>query len=302
MTQRPALSLGRSSLRLGSVSGIDVRVHFLWFLLPLVLVRFGSEPLQQMAWLVVIFGAVFLHELGHSLVAQHFGIRVLEITFWPLGGMARMSEIPENSRTEMLIAIAGPLVNFALALLSLTVIFAALLLDALWLAVPAAFFLKINLMLGGFNLIPAFPMDGGRVLRAYLGRKEDWVTATERAVRVGRYVALVMVFLAVLAGMWVVPLIAAFVWFAGAQELMAVRMRHGLGLFGRFTGTEPPPRPASAEVWPAGASAARSGAESEGAQRPGVWSTPGVPRTGGFSESDVQELERFRGRVVPPSD
>ena len=116
------------SIKIGKVLGITVRVH--WLFLPVAAAAwvwssragdprspFGTGVLQLALWVAVLFGVVFLHELGHSLVARHFGIRVLDITLWPLGGMARMSEIPEDAKVESLIAIAGPLVNFALAAL-----------------------------------------------------------------------------------------------------------------------------------------------------------------------------------------
>ncbi|MCB0000786.1 MAG: site-2 protease family protein, partial [Anaerolineales bacterium] len=174
-----------------------------------------------------------LHELGHSIVAQSFGIRVLDITFWPLGGMARMSQIPENSRIEGLIAIAGPAVNFVLAGASLTFL---LLPGIAGSAVGdlALVFLLFNVALGGFNLIPAFPMDGGRVLRAILGRKGDWVRATEGAVRVGRFFALLMFLSFFVTWNPVLPLIALFVWWTGQQELLAVRLRHATAGFGPF--------------------------------------------------------------------
>jgi Zn-dependent protease len=300
-----------SSLSLGRVFGIQVRVHYLWFLVPLLFVQLGN-PIVGLLVLLALFGAVFLHELGHSLVAQHFGIRVIDITFWPLGGMARMTHIPEDSKVEGLIAIAGPAVNFVLASLSLVaaMLFAVAGLDSM--AAAAALFIKINLVLGVFNLIPAFPMDGGRILRAFLGRKRDWVTATEMAVKTGRYIALAMVVFALTrpTQLCVVPLIAAFVWFAGGQELFAVRVRHGLSPFGNLfgddaTGTGPSARPGG----PGGAwTRARQAFETEGGpavepgpRRPEAWPAPedrrelGHPGRG-FTDEDIDEMERFRGR------
>ncbi len=300
-TLRDPFAFGRSSLRLGSVFGIEVRAHFLWLMLAMVL-AFVSPPF--LAYVLVLFLAVFLHELGHSLVAQHYGIHVVEITFWPLGGMARMTEIPEDPRIETNIAIAGPLVNFALAALSLLALFLSLGVGFGGAANAALNFLGINMMLGVFNLIPAFPMDGGRVLRAYFGRTQDWVRATERAVRIGRIVAGTLVVLSFFLPVWtcMIALIAAFVWFAGAQELHAVRMRHGLSPFGGFSqpGAAPPPRPTAAEFREPRTHGPES---SEGtAQRPHNWQGPEVRHSGGFSEAEVAELERFRGRLKPPTD
>ncbi len=201
--------------------------------------------------ILLLFGLVFLHELGHSLVAQALGIRVLDITFWPLGGMARMSEIPENARTEALIAIAGPAVNFLLAGLAAPLFLltsgaapdlsipgtagGAPLLSAL-----LGLFIWINLALGLFNLVPAFPMDGGRILRAFLGRRGNWVEATARAVRVGRFFALAMVIGGIALGHCMLPIVGIWLWWVGGQELMAVRVRHGLFPFGNLFGRRPP--------------------------------------------------------------
>src|SRR5262249_7240342 len=144
--------------------------------------------------LVTLFGIVLLHEMAHSVVAMRFGLRVVDITLWPLGGMARMAEIPESSRIEGWIAIAGPALNFVLAAIALPFCLWSQVSDAagprlqLW---AYALFVS-NLMMGAFNLLPAFPMDGGRILRAFLGRKGDWVLATERAVNVGRAVAFLL--------------------------------------------------------------------------------------------------------------
>jgi Zn-dependent protease len=172
---------------------------------------------------------VLLHEFGHSIVAQHFGLRVVDITLWPLGGMARMEQIPESTKIELLVAIAGPLVNFFLAavgfvaMVSLGSVHAgnlspfALLSDdsvsqqILW------GFVRVNLILGTFNLLPAFPMDGGRVLRALFGLWGDWVRATELAVSVGRVFAVLLVLAGIFFNQYIgfgAPLIGLFVWWA----------------------------------------------------------------------------------------
>jgi hypothetical protein len=230
------------------------------------------------------------------VVAQHFGIRVVDITFWPLGGMARMSQIPEDSRVEGWIAVAGPLVNFALAALTVPLLLVPPI------APFATYFVAANLVLGTFNLVPAFPMDGGRVLRAWLGRRGDWLGATEEAVRVGRFVALAMV-VAGFAWNPVLLLIAVFVWWAGGQELATVRMRHmGAPAFGfgplraifeqaaaagqaqaRAQHQAPPREPRAATVDPGPAAPPR---------RP---VGPDAPEGRGWSEQDLERLERFPG-------
>lgn len=291
-----------SSFRLGEVLGITVRVHWMWFLVPILLLPAGGAAALVM--LVVLFGSVFLHEMGHSLVARHYGIQVLDITFWPLGGMARMSELPEDSKIEGAIAIAGPLVNFALAALCLPAIIGLGLVGLEGLSLFAINFAVINLMLGLFNLIPAFPMDGGRVLRAYLARTRDWVTATEMAVKTGRIAAVVMVIAALVflvkgPSLCMLPLIAAFVWYAGARELWAVRLRHGYSPFGGipdaspFAGSEPPAAWTESEVRSERSEPFRPDSAGLPRRRPGR----------GFSEEELRELERFHGRLQrrPPS-
>jgi stage IV sporulation protein FB len=181
--------------------------------------------------LCAVFASVLAHELGHALTARHFRIGTRDITLLPIGGVARLERDPDNPRHELAIALAGPIVN---ALLFLLFGVLALLvhgfqpLSAENLA--SAPFLErlagINFVLAAFNLLPAFPMDGGRALRAALSLKWGALRATEAATRLGRVLA---VGLGVL-GLFVNPmlvLIAAFVWFAGGRELAGVQARHG---------------------------------------------------------------------------
>lgn len=295
-----------SSFKVARVFGIDVRVHSSFLLLMIGVTWFqsreGGDVLGTLAYLLVLFGIVLLHELGHSLVARHYGVRVLDITFWPLGGMARLESMPENPKIELWIALAGPLVNFALAALAAPVAIAGwvlrdeghVLLQALW--PPFAIFCAINLMLGTFNLIPAFPMDGGRVLRALIGFGTDWLTATRSAVAVGRAFAVLML-LGAVGLLFVSPanavmlvLIALFVWYAGAAELWAVRMRRGEVPGFANVGARaaefrpPPPVRESAEFDPSGA------------RRPTSWGAPAAAK-GPLSERDVAEIERFGGSL-----
>ena len=221
------------SIRLGSIFGIEIKLHWSMPLLLTVFLiglapSFGetyAEGLFTAALLLLALESiVLLHELGHSLVAKAYGLQVIDITFWPLGGMARMSRIPEETKIEATIALAGPLVNLALALLTLPIVMIA---GDSALGGIAWTFVLMNLVLGGFNLLPAFPMDGGRVLRAVLARDGNWLAATERAVRIGRWVALAMVLLALSPyGSFMLIFIAGFVWISGQKELMAMRMRH----------------------------------------------------------------------------
>ena len=289
-----------SSIRLGQVFGITVQIHWMWFLLPLTLVGQGPQALLLgTLGFVALFGIVFLHELGHCLAAKHFGIQVLDITFWPLGGMARMSELPEDPKIEGVIAAAGPLVNFALAAIALP-IYLALGVSGLGAAsFPFQWFIVVNLMLGVFNLVPAFPMDGGRILRAYLARTRDWVTATEMAVKTGRVAAIIMVLAVFLfvkgPSVCIMPLIAGFIWFAGARELWAVRLRHGYSPLGGMPNMSPFGAGQQSETW----------AETDGGPQPSGASFEGEivaeRQPGrGFTAEQLEQLEHYRGRLPRP--
>ncbi len=278
------------SFPIGRLFGITVRAHGLFVVMLLAVMLFW--PRLALA-LPILFGCVLLHELGHSLVAQRFGLKVLDITLWPLGGMARMSTIPEVPRTEALIASAGPAVNFALALVALPLLLAPEPFLPL-----VQFFLAVNVLMGAFNLLPAFPMDGGRLLRAWLGRTRDWVSATERAVRVGRWFALLMLLAWPLMHFnLVLPLIAVFIWFTGSQELMGVRLRHGLVPIAPF-GDRTRPEAVLASMFGFGAPPGeRDAPHPDG--RLGARDDEGAPapRGGGYSAADIERLERFPGRL-----
>lgn len=272
---------------LGTLFGIRIWLSrwVLWLVLGIAFLNGMASPglfVPTIAITAAVFGIVLLHELGHSVVAQHFGVRVSHITLWPLGGVAWMEEIPEDPRTEGLIAIAGPAVNFALAALAAPVALVAPHPIVVW-------FLGINLALGTFNLIPAFPMDGGRVLRALLALRYEWLEATEIAVRIGRTVALVGGVVGLMLGHFFAPFIAAYVWFMGQRELFAMRARKLGGAF---------PFQHFAE-------AARRAAAASGAGWERATDTAGAApvheqeasAAGGFSEEDIQRLEQHHGRL-----
>ncbi|MFN0007340.1 MAG: site-2 protease family protein [Planctomycetota bacterium] len=294
------------SIKIGSVLGITIRVHVLLLVLAGFIVFGSGQGVQSAVLLGMIFGIILLHELAHSLVAMHFGLRVVDITLWPLGGMARMSQMPESSRIESLIAIAGPALNFVLAGIGLPFL--------LWTwtsetASPfmtqlAVSFVWGNLLLGGFNLLPAFPMDGGRVLRAFLGRNGNWVRATEQAVAIGRAIGVMLGLLgAVMVVFQVIPfqgflliLVAMFVWWAGAQELLSVRARHGvdpLAAFREFA--------ARATGW-SQTQAASEFARAASGDPPPLRREPASSGAGaagkpdaGFTDEELARLEQFRG-------
>jgi len=171
-------------MTLFSIRGIPVRLHwsFVWLGGGLLLFDALSHGLggaaEALVLGVMVFGSVLLHELGHALTARRFGIGTRDITLYPFGGIAAITAEPRQPRVELAVAVAGPLVNVALAGLGLW---------AWKLGLPGAgIFATINAGMALFNLLPAYPMDGGRVLRAFWSLHQDRVRATLRAIKVGR--------------------------------------------------------------------------------------------------------------------
>ncbi|GER80248.1 MAG: site-2 protease family protein [Anaerolineales bacterium] len=237
------------SLKLFKVKDIDIKVH-MTFVLILIWAAYRwslstGEGIQGavfgVAATLLLFLSVTLHELGHSLQAIKFGVRVKDITLMPMGGLARLDEIPEEPNKELRIALAGPLVNFAIAALLVGV--GALLdaralisLDELQASLGSvswsgllAYLTSANLLLGLFNLIPAFPMDGGRVLRALLAKKMNHVKATQVAAQVGQGLAFLMGLWGFISGSWTLVIIAVFVWMGAGQENQGAQVKHTLG-------------------------------------------------------------------------
>jgi Zn-dependent protease len=182
------------SLRVGSPLGIPVRLHFTFLLLLLwfgfLAYERGGNPFRGMLYVLLLFACVVLHELGHAAMALRFGVRTRQIVLYPIGGVASLERIP-GGKAELLIALAGPAVNLAIAGVLLV---ATVLLGVPALARPEAMvpgrdllpsLLATNVMLFLFNLIPAFPMDGGRVLRAFLAARMHPNRATILAARIG---------------------------------------------------------------------------------------------------------------------
>jgi Zn-dependent protease len=201
--------------RLGRLLGFDVRINPS-FLALLVVVLVATGGLHGVAFVLVAFASVLVHELGHAVVARHLDVRVEGIELGFFGGAARMIDPPKNPGDEIAIAAAGPAVSFAIGGLALvvgTVAGAPLLGTIAW----------INLVLGAFNLLPALPMDGGRILRAALARRMPFERATRLAVTVARWVAGGLAVFAVVQGSLYLFVLAAVVWFMGSRELVLAR-------------------------------------------------------------------------------
>jgi Zn-dependent protease len=202
------------SWRLGRVFGfpVEINISFL-LLLALVFVAYGG--LSGVLVVGLAFASVLLHELGHALVARRLGVHVSGIELSFFGGAAKMVQMPRSADHEIAIAAAGPAVSLVLG-------GAGLGLGALLHAPLFGMIGWINLVLAGFNLIPALPMDGGRILRALLTRKMDFVQATDVAVQVSRVVAVGFGILGLL-GAYQLLVLAPFLWMMGTRERMLAR-------------------------------------------------------------------------------
>src|SRR5215207_5529004 len=229
------------SFKVGRAFGIDVKVHWTFLLL---LAFFGftayqnsgsfASALVTVGIIVALFVCVLLHEYGHSLVAQRLGIEIGDITLLPIGGLARLKSLPEKPWDEVKIAVAGPLVNVVLA----PIFFAVALLLGGSLTTPPdilggvhsagqvfVYLGFINVALVVFNLIPAFPMDGGRVLRGLLATRLGPVRATDISSAVGQFFAAAFFLIGLLGGSILLALIAVFIFFGAGGEAQMVRQR-----------------------------------------------------------------------------
>ncbi len=230
----------RWSWRVGQLAGIPIFVHWTfliligWIAVSHMLNGDGlGAAFQGIAFVLALFGCVVLHELGHALAAKRFGIPTVDITLLPIGGLARLERMPEDPRQELWVAIAGPAVNMVIAALLAVLVVA---LDGIPRSpfrlqfIGSDFFsnlLWVNVMLVVFNLIPAFPMDGGRVLRALLAWSTgDYLRATQTAATIGQGLAILFALLGLFGiGSPMLLFIALFVFLGAQEESRLVQMR-----------------------------------------------------------------------------
>ena len=222
------------NVTLGRVAGIGVTVHWtFWILLAFwTLSGVGSGGLAggavSAAMLAALFGCVVLHELGHALTARAFGIGTKSITLTPLGGIAWLEGMPRHPGKELAIALAGPAVNVVLAAALGAVLVAGSVLAgtdpvaALLGGGALGWLVAMNVALAVFNLLPIFPTDGGRVLRALLGLATDYRTATRWAGRLGQVAAVGLGLLALVTGQWMAALVMGFLFLMAGQEIARV--------------------------------------------------------------------------------
>jgi len=230
------------SWQLGRVLGIPTRIHASF---ALVLVWIGISTWRTahsglavafgVGFALTVFACVLLHEFGHALVARRFGIETTRITLLPVGGLAQLERAPETPRAELWIALAGPAVNLGIAAVLAAVGFGTGLLTLTAaglgtggggiLAIVLSGLLYANLMLGLFNLLPAFPMDGGRVFRAWAQTRYGRLEATRKAATLGRVLALGFGVWGIWASNPVLVLVAVFVYFAARRERQMVELQ-----------------------------------------------------------------------------
>ncbi|MBL7962303.1 MAG: site-2 protease family protein [Flavobacteriales bacterium] len=231
------------SAGLFSFKGIRVFVHWsfsiliAWVVISGLMEGHGWPVIgKQLLMILIVFGCVVLHEFGHALMALRFGIRTKDITLLPIGGLANLERIPEEPRKEFLITIAGPLVNLAIVLVAGAILGYHWVSNAFsmpdenapaW-ATLSGFLVAVNLWMFLFNLIPAFPMDGGRLLRSALASFMDRARATQVAVTVGRVIALIFIAVSFTFRMPMLALVGLFVYLAAGAENRNVRTQHVL--------------------------------------------------------------------------
>jgi Zn-dependent protease len=233
--------------KIAQVWGIPIKLHVSLLILVVFCLR---SPLDLFSICLLTLGAltsITLHELGHSFVAIKKGCQVREILLTPIGGIAQMASMPGKSRDELLMAAAGPATSLVLA--------AILIIAGIYLPIPpmraelfnprypAGIMVELdsnfvqgigamNLFFAVFNLIPAFPMDGGRILRAGLTPKIGMLRATRIASRIGQAAAIVLAIVGLRSHIYTLPFIAALVYIAAGREYRAVKLREQIGLFG----------------------------------------------------------------------
>jgi Zn-dependent protease len=227
------------SWKLARIAGIDVYVHATFFMLVAWIALIHWNASQNLAavtlgvgFILALFACVVLHEFGHALTAARYGIRTRDITLLPIGGLARLERMPDVPLQELWVALAGPAVNVVIAI----VLFAWLQASGTWNPVErigvatgdfAERVMLANVFLAAFNLLPAFPMDGGRALRALLATRMEYTRATQVAAMVGQGMAILFGFIG-LQGNPILIFIALFVWIGAGQEASMALMKSAL--------------------------------------------------------------------------
>lgn len=224
------------SLKIGKLGGIDVFIHFTFFLLLtwVALIYYSQSEsigaaVASVVFILVVFACVVLHELGHAMTAKRYGIKTRDIILLPIGGVARLEKMPEKPQQELWVALAGPAVNVLIAAVLAGYLFVSnSFTPVTQLAAASGSFIErvmaVNIFLVVFNMIPAFPMDGGRVLRALLATRLPYPKATHYAATLGQAMAVLFGIVGLLFNPLLL-LIALFVWMGAAQEKKLAQMK-----------------------------------------------------------------------------
>ncbi|MGY8687980.1 MAG: site-2 protease family protein [Verrucomicrobiales bacterium] len=227
--------------KVGTYFGVGVFVHWTFVLL-LGWILLAGGGMEDLVFVAAIFACVVAHEYGHVLMARRYGIGTRDVTLYPIGGGASLNAMPTKTREEIAVALAGPAVNVVIAAVIALFLFIMSQWDGAFVSLGG--FLTelalINVILALFNLIPAFPMDGGRVLRAWLARKNDYADATDKAAKVGRFIAGIFAVIAIAKGLPMFFILAAFIYVvAGAERQRAFMERDAqtIGSRWQFSGS-----------------------------------------------------------------
>ncbi len=225
----------RWSFHLARITGIDVKIHFTFLLLlawiGVTYYRLSGAvaAFEGVAFILLVFLCVLLHEFGHALAARRYGIGTQDITLLPIGGIARLERMPDDPRQELVVAIAGPMVNVVIvALLWLGLGMPALQNPFLFQPITGSILemlLRVNVVLVLFNLVPAFPMDGGRIFRALLAMRMDYARATHFAATVGQGLAIFAGFWGFMNGNIMLAFIALFIFYGAGNEAAMAQLK-----------------------------------------------------------------------------
>jgi len=212
------------SFKIGSAWGIPIELHITFILLMAVVFVLSWPQLYLFALIMFLFVFVVVHELAHSIVARHYKINVRKIVLYPIGGVSEIEEIPEKPSIEWRMAAAGPLTSFVIGavLFVLDLIASKVSMATITLSITVTGNLSLdlavlNLLLGAFNLIPAFPMDGGRVFRAFLAERMKFSDATRIAALVGRLFGIILAVIGILYNFWFI-VIGVFIYIGATEE------------------------------------------------------------------------------------
>lgn len=211
------------SYKITEIRGVPVRIHFTVFLLLFLFA--GGGILWTLFLCAAVLLSVALHELGHTVVSQRYDVDVHDIILTPVGGVARLGSLPDNPRHEIRIALAGPYVSALLALLGYVVFRFAILIQSPLLFETSAWFTGLNVVLVLFNILPSFPMDGGRVLRGWLSQRKGRLEATRIASQIGKYMSVAFMVLGLTSGNYSLAVIGLFIFMAAGSEYRMMQVK-----------------------------------------------------------------------------